>query len=88
MSKLINGAVLAAIVATSTVVPTSADARRHYYHSARCHRSDGTTGTIIGAGGGALAGAAIGGGVAAPIIGGAAGALLGRHIDRKKVICR
>jgi hypothetical protein len=77
---------LAAIsLAAPVVVPTAADARvRHYQHHYYrvCHRNNGTTGTIIGGGVGALAGAAVTHGIAGPIIGGVGGALLGRHIQR------
>lgn len=56
-----------------------------------CRRSDGTTGTIVGAGLGALAGSAMAGrrdqtlGV---ILGGVTGGLLGRSIDRGDLRCR
>jgi outer membrane lipoprotein SlyB len=58
----------------------------------RCKRSNGTTGLIIGAAGGALAGRAIdthGERATGTVLGGVAGALLGRSIDRgSKVHCR
>ena len=58
----------------------------------RCKRPNGTTGLIIGAAGGALAGRAIdthGERATGTIIGAAAGALIGREIDRsRKVRCR
>jgi hypothetical protein len=57
-----------------------------------CKRSDGTTGLIVGAGGGALLGNVIDGGhnrLGGTLIGGALGALLGREIDRSTdVRCR
>lgn len=58
-----------------------------------CRRSDGTTGLIIGAAGGALLGSAIDNGgdsVAGPLVGGALGAILGSSIDRDNdgVRCR
>ena len=56
-----------------------------------CRRNDGTTGLIIGAGVGALAGAAIDGGSSSllgALIGGGAGALIGREIERGEVRCR
>ena len=57
----------------------------------RCTRSNGTTGLIIGAAGGALVGRAIdtrGERATGTILGAAAGALVGRSIDRNRVRCR
>ena len=57
----------------------------------RCKRSNGTTGLIVGAAGGALVGRAIdthGERATGTILGAAAGALLGRSIDRSRVRCR
>lgn len=57
----------------------------------RCERGNGTTGLIIGAAGGALAGRAIdtrGERATGTILGGVAGALLGREIDRGQARCR
>jgi hypothetical protein len=57
----------------------------------RCKRSDGTTGLIVGAAGGALVGRAIdtrGERATGTILGAAAGALLGRQIDRSRYRCR
>ena len=58
-----------------------------------CKRSDGTTGLIIGGGGGAALGNVIDGGhnrAAGTLIGGALGALLGQSVDRNNsdVRCR
>lgn len=56
-----------------------------------CRRDNGTTGLIIGAAGGALAGRAIdtrGERATGTILGAAAGALLGREIDRGSARCR
>jgi hypothetical protein len=58
-----------------------------------CKRSDGTTGLIIGAAGGALLGNVIDGGrnrAAGTLIGGALGALLGRSVEQQnaEVRCR
>jgi hypothetical protein len=56
-----------------------------------CRKSNGTTGLIIGAAGGALAGRAIdtrGERATGTILGAAAGALLGREIDRGGSRCR
>ena len=91
MRKFLLGGLMVATVLPGVALAQSRDDRRddrRYEHRARCHRSDGTTGTIIGAGGGALAGSALGGGTAGTLIGGVGGALLGRHIDKKKTICR
>lgn len=58
------------------------------YH---CKRDNGTTGLIVGAAAGALAGRAIdtsGDRATGTILGLAAGALLGREIDRGEVRCR
>jgi len=57
----------------------------------RCKRSNGTTGLIVGAAGGALLGRAIdtkGERATGTILGAAAGALLGRSVDRSRVRCR
>lgn len=56
-----------------------------------CRRSNGTTGLIIGAAGGALAGRAIdtrGNRATGTILGAAAGALLGRELERGRSRCR
>lgn len=60
---------------------------RHYrgrngYYSHRCGGGDGAVGTIVGAGGGALIGNALGGGLGT-ILGGVGGALLGRGLDKE-----
>ena len=57
----------------------------------RCKRDNGTTGLLIGAAVGGLAGHEIAGNgdkLLGTIIGGGAGALLGREIDRDKYRCR
>ncbi|MBN9506158.1 MAG: glycine zipper 2TM domain-containing protein [Altererythrobacter sp.] len=56
-----------------------------------CKRSNGTTGLIIGAAAGALAGRAIdthGERTTGTVLGAAAGALLGRQIERGQVRCK
>ena len=56
-----------------------------------CKRSNGTTGLIIGAAGGALVGRSIdsrGDRTAGTLLGAAGGALLGREIDRSSARCR
>jgi len=92
-----------ALAATSVVVPAMdapASARTNYYHGRtwrdshgrlRCHRSDGTTGLIVGAAGGALVGRAIdthGERATGTILGAVGGALAGRAIERSAVHCR
>jgi uncharacterized protein YcfJ len=92
-----------ALAATSLAVPvavTPASARNHYYQGKvwrdskgrlRCHRSNGTTGLIVGAAGGALVGRAIdthGERATGTILGAVGGALVGRAIDRRRMICR
>jgi outer membrane lipoprotein SlyB len=90
-----------------TAVWTPAEARhkeRRYYTSENnvrywrgndgryhCKRSNGTTGLIVGAAAGALAGRAIdtrGERATGTILGAAAGALLGREVARGPVRCR
>ncbi len=56
-----------------------------------CKRDNGTTGLVIGAGVGALAGhelAGRGDRTLGAILGGAVGALIGREIDRGSLSCR
>jgi len=56
-----------------------------------CKRDNGTTGLVIGAGVGALAGhelAGRGDKLLGALLGGAAGALIGREIDRGSLQCR
>jgi uncharacterized protein YcfJ len=90
-----------AAAAASMVVPViPAPAMAKGYHGQiwrdsegryRCKRSNGTTGLIVGAAGGALVGRAIdthGERATGTILGAAAGALLGRSIDRSRVSCR
>jgi len=78
--------------------------RRHYQYTGNhirywrgndgryyCHRSNGTTGTIVGAAAGALAGRAVdtrGERTTGTVLGAAVGALLGRQIQRGQVRCR
>lgn len=53
-----------------------------------CRRNNGTTGLVVGALGGGLAGNLLGGGTLGTLLGAGGGALLGRSIDRGKVHCR
>lgn len=81
-----------ALTATTVVVPTSAEARKHYYRTYNgrgghtyCTRSGGTTGLVAGGAGGALIGNQIAGRgdkLLGTVVGGVAGALGGRAIDR------
>ncbi len=53
-----------------------------------CKRSDGTTGTVVGAIGGGVLGAILGGGGAlGTLLGAGGGALLGRSVDKGDVHC-
>lgn len=100
MRKTILAAAAVAL-AVPTVPAVPAFAHDGYYHGKtwrdsrgrlRCKRSNGTTGLIIGAAGGALVGRAIdtrGERATGTILGAAAGALIGREVDRgRKVRCR
>ena len=94
---------LSAATLTLPAMPAVAIARDGNYYQGRtwhdsqgrlrCKRSNGTTGLIIGAAGGALIGRAVdtrGERTTGTVIGAAAGALLGRHVERKRsqVRCR
>jgi hypothetical protein len=94
-------ALAAAASIIGSIAPTAAAARSRHHHSYAtahiyhgkngryyCRRGDGTVGTIVGAGAGALVGAALTHGAAGPIIGAVGGGLLGRHIGRHTVRCR
>lgn len=91
MRKVLLSLGAAALTATTLVVPTSADARKHYRtYSGRggktyCTRSGGTTGAVVGGVGGALIGNGIAGRgdkLLGTVVGGVAGAFGGRAIDR------
>jgi len=96
MRKLIL--VVAAASMAVPVVPSPAIARGYHgkiwrdsHGRYRCKRSNGTTGLIVGAAGGALVGRAIdtrGERATGTILGAAAGALIGRNIDRNRIRCR
>lgn len=84
-----------AIPATMALPTEKAEARKYYpYKEWRgrdgrmyCRKSNGTTGLIVGAAGGALVGRAIdtrGDRATGTIVGAAAGALLGKEIDSKR----
>lgn len=55
---------------------------------AYCRRSDGTTGLVVGALGGAALAKLVGGNTLGTLAGGAGGALIGREVDRGGVKCR
>ena len=90
----------ASMMATAAIPMTPAFAGDGYYKGKtwkdsrgrlRCKRSNGTTGLIVGAAGGALVGRAIdtrGERATGTILGAAAGALLGRQVERSRVRCR
>ena len=94
--------ILALSAATLTVplMPTTAVAHSNGYNGKtwrdsqgrlRCKRSNGTTGLIVGAAGGALVGRAIdtrGERATGTILGAAAGALIGREVERGRSRCR
>ncbi|MDQ3078657.1 MAG: glycine zipper 2TM domain-containing protein [Pseudomonadota bacterium] len=93
---------LSAATLTLPAMPTIAAAQNSGYYKGRtwqdsqgrlrCRRSNGTTGLVVGAAGGALIGRAIdtrGERTTGTIVGAAAGALLGRSIERsRRVRCR
>ena len=92
---------LAAFTLAVPAIPTPAVAHDNGYYNGkvwrdsngrlRCKRSNGTTGLIVGAAGGALIGRAIdtrGERATGTIIGAAAGALLGRQVERSRYRCR
>ena len=92
MRNLFLGLGAAALTATTLVIPTSAEARKHYYRTYNgrgghtyCTRSGGTTGAVVGGVGGALLGNGIAGRgdkLLGTVAGGVAGAFGGRAIDR------
>lgn len=99
---VLAAAAAAVVVPTTFVVPVDgAQAQRRYYSNGsyngpvwrdsqgryRCRRSNGTTGLIIGAAGGALVGRAIdthGERTTGTIVGAVAGALVGREVQRSR----
>ena len=86
-------AALSVAIPVSMTLPTDeVQARKHYRYKewrgrdgrTYCRKSDGTTGLIVGAAGGALLGRAIdtrGDRATGTILGAAGGALLGKEID-------
>lgn len=92
MKKLILAVSAAALVAPTFIATTPAEAKRVYKEwrgrdgRMYCRRTDGTTGLVIGAVGGALVGRAVdthGDRTLGTLGGAAAGALLGREVDRE-----
>lgn len=87
-------AIAAATMTVPVAMPAPAFAHDGYHGKVwkdsrgrlRCKRSNGTTGMIVGAAGGALVGRAIdtrGERATGTILGAAAGALLGREVERR-----
>jgi hypothetical protein len=71
--------------------PLTRDDRVYRGHDGRyyCKRSDGTTGTVVGAiAGGALGAILGGGGALGTLLGAGGGALLGHSVDQGQVHCR
>lgn len=99
-------AMILALAASSLTVPVAvalpapALAHDNYYQGKvwrdsqgrlRCRRSNGTTGMLVGAAGGALVGRALDSGgsrATGTILGAAAGALVGREIERSRSVRR
>ena len=91
-------AATASVLAAAAPVAADAQTRHRTYRTSQvyrgadgryyCRRGRGTTGAIIGAGAGALVGAAVTHGAAGPIVGAVGGGLLGRHVGRHTVHCR
>ena len=88
-------AITAATMAMPVAMPTPAQAQGYYNGKTwrdsrgrvRCRKKNGTTGLLIGAAGGALAGRAIdshGSRATGTILGAAAGALLGREVEKSR----
>ena len=99
MRKIFMAAAAASMMVP--VIPAPAMAKKNHYYAGkvwrdsqgryRCKRSNGTTGLIVGAAGGALLGRAIdtrGERATGTILGAVGGALVGRSIDRSRVRCR
>src|ERR1700716_257024 len=86
MSNKLTFLALAALASAPAMVPETAVARhysRHHYvyrgqtrhYQSNCSGGDGAVGTIVGGGGGAVIGHALGGGTLGTIAGGVGGAL-------------
>ncbi len=89
MRKYIMALSAVSMLIPAVAIPTSAQAKKHYYHGRTyrgtkvCRHSSGTTGLVAGGVGGALVGNSILGHGALGTIGGAVGgAFAGRAIDR------
>lgn len=81
---------VSALTLTVPALPSAAMAQSngYRYYSGYCKQRSGTTGTILGAAGGALAGRQIdkhGSRATGTILGAALGALAGRHVERKVI---
>lgn len=89
MRKYLMALSAVSLLVPAVVVPSSAEARKHYYSGRSYHRtkvcrhSPGTAGLIAGGVGGALVGnSVLGHGALGTIAGGVGGAFAGRAIDR------
>ena len=97
MRKLMSTTIALSLVVPAVMAPIAAEARRdkrYEYKEWRgrdgrvyCRKSDGTTGLVVGAIGGALIGRTIdrhGDRTVGTLLGAAAGGLLGKEIDSKR----
>ncbi len=89
MRKYIMALSAVSMLIPAVAIPTSAEAKKHYYNGSTykrtkiCRHSSGTTGLIAGGVGGALVGESVlGHGALGTIAGGVGGAFAGRAIDR------
>lgn len=91
LALMLAAASLAVPVAVAAPTDQAQARTRHYYgssRSTRCHASSGRTGTIAGGVGGAGAAAVLGAGPLGVVASGVGGALLGRHIDKRRTTAR
>ena len=90
MRKILAAALMIAITAPVVAVEPAAASSTYSKKNAngryvRCKRTGGTTGAIVGGVGGAVVADALGAGTVGTIAGAGGGALLGRHVEKKKV---
>lgn len=91
MHKTMFALAAASLAVPAAAVPQNGKTWRGADGQMRCKRADGTTGSVVGAAGGALLGRTVdtkGERATGVILGAAAGALLGRKIDRNRYRCR
>lgn len=98
MRTILATALAASLLAPAVLIPAAAQADPHHKHYSYkewrgrdgrmyCRKSNGTTGLVIGAAGGALLGRAIdtrGDRATGTILGAAGGALIGKELDSKR----